>query len=479
MRHWTLNPLLVGYAAFYILFSPGGAVAQQETCCETRSESRVMEAVVAELSTEMHLEVEALRGWKFKHPVDVGLFTCEEVRAFMQGDEDDEAVWGEEQRAECALKLIGVIPSGCDPTKQFEEAMMAFVPDGIYDHENKALRLVNDEDFDPSSLGTRITLAHELAHALDDQHFDLAELDKKGGGTSDMNQVWGAIIEGSGVTMQERYKIKAKASGRFDLQKLDQSDKEEMAQMQPLFEATPYVASFMARFPCGIRFLQQGDFLNMMALFMGSQDPGSIGETLQTVVTDFPRSFEQVLHPEKYWESEWCDEPVVLCDETVQEMLSAFGLHIVFRDTLGELFCAILSSPEDRTVNPMAMTLPGYWSNEGATGWGGDRLFLLAREKVDENALQPPEELLAIWFTQWDSPDDCNEFLIQYEAHRTLPDRDVIRLGDLGAVFLYTFPATLRNSLEQRLQSAPPDCSRNGTAWSWTCPDSDHAGKLQ
>ncbi|MFH1999574.1 MAG: hypothetical protein ABIK28_07835, partial [Planctomycetota bacterium] len=451
MKYLFLKPL------FFLMISYLGAtaVALPGTGGESEPESEFTNEALSKLSAEMQSEVEALRGWKFKNPVDVGFFTCEEVRAFLHSDKE-ENVWNEEARAETALKAIGLIPKDCDPEEQFEEAMMAFVPDGIYDHEKKILRLVKQGDMDPSSLDIRLTLAHELAHALDDQYFDLARLDKVGGGTSDMGHVWGAVIEGSGVTIQERYNIKAKTLGGFDFQKQKQSQMEEMAKMRTLFEAPPCVSVFMARFPCGIRFLQRGDMQKVMALFMGTSDPGSVGEALQTAVAQPPRSSEQILHPEKYWKKDCRDEPVILNDEEVAKRLAEFGLHIEHKDTVGELLCAIVSSPADRTVNPMAMAMPGYWTDEGAAGWGGDRLYLAAPEAGDDASLQPARGLRIAWFTMWDSAKDCDEFVELYEKHRILPERSTFRLGNQGAVFLFRFSEDERLQLEGRLKSKLP-----------------------
>lgn len=444
-----------------------GVCAQPVQGQEGETACGLTEEKLTQLSEEMHHEVEELRGMKFKHPVDVGLYSEEELRAFLQQSDPGEGDrWNEEARSEAALKMIGIMPADCDPKKTFEEVMMAFVPDGIYDHETKALRLVKQKGMDAASLSTRLTLAHELTHALDDQHFGIAELYETGGTTSDTANACGAVIEGSAVTLQERYNIKAKASGRFDLNKYQKDHMNEIKQMKPLFEAPPYVATFMARFPCGVRFLQRGDPRAMMELLMGARDPGSVNETVRASATNPPRSFEQVLHPEKYWQIESCDEPVIVNDEDVEKILADCGLHVVHRDTLGELFCAVLTSEKDKTINPMAMGMPGYWTNEGAAGWGGDRLFLLAAEPLEDHASEPPVNMRVLWLTLWDRPVDCTEFVDQYQKHRNLPSRAVFELGERGAVFFFDFPDAQRKSLEEQLINEPPKLTCNEKPWS-------------
>ena len=34
------------------------------------------------------------------------------------------------------------------------------------------------------------------------------------------------------------------------------------------------------------------------------------------------------------------------------------GFRIIARDTMGELLCAVLASPADKKINPMAMPMP-------------------------------------------------------------------------------------------------------------------------
>ena len=423
---------------------------------------------LAKVGTEMHREVEALRGWKFKQPVDVGLYTEEQVRAFLQreGSEEDDG-WGEYARRTASTRMIGLIPPDCDPMAMFEKVMMSFVPGGIYDHKIGVVRVTQKPGVDGDSLSVRTTLVHELTHALDDQYFDLTKLEKAGGATSDSEHVVGAIFEGAAVVVQERYSAKVKRSGKIDSTEFQKEMKAAMKEMRALSKAPPYVVAWVARFPCGIRFLYQGDALAAMALLTGSEDPGSVAEAVRTAATDLPRSSEQILHPEKYWKSEHRDEPVVVNDDDVEKLLVADGFRVVDTDIIGELLCAVLSSSEDKKLNPMAIGIPGYWTNAAATGWGGDRFFLLTTATGPEPITEQPENLYGAWFTMWDTPKDRDEFVAGYETHRILPSRTVLKLGTLGAVYLFGFEDTQAEALEKRLQAAPPKCTCDGKPWSF------------
>ena len=417
---------------------------------------------LAKLVAEMEKEVETLRGWKFKHPVEAGVYTVDQLRAFMESfPPDDATAKAMMARNTAAHRLIGLIPPGCDPEKAFTDATSVFVP-AIYDHRSGTLGIVKREsELDYDSLSLRVSIVHELTHAMDDQYYDLDSLMESGGGTSDAGAVSGAIIEGAAIVMQTRYEDKAGRTGKFDVAAAKQDTRDEMAQMKTLFESPPYVTTFLARFPCGVRFLARGKPKTAMS----TDSDGGVADAVRMASTNVPRSSEQILHPEKYWHDDKRDEPVVVNDEDVEKLLAAEGLQVIYTDTIGELLCAVLAAP-DRTVNPMGMAMPGYWTNEGAMGWGGDRLFLLAAEPIAEDEQELAETLYALWLTTWDTPIDRSEFVDDYEAYRAMPARHALKLGKLGAAFLFGFDEAQRQALAARLQNTPPRFTRDGKPWS-------------
>src|SRR5262249_53334103 len=115
-----------------------------------------------------------------------------------------------------------------------------------------------------------------------------------------------------------------------------------------------------------------------------------------------PRSSEQVLHPEKYWDSAQRDEP-----RRVELELSKLppDWKLLGEDTLGELYPALVPAPFDQrkavgAKDPVPVLSIGY-TNKAAEGWGGDRGVLLG--KGDAGVL---------WLvTAWDTPKDAGEFL--------------------------------------------------------------------
>ncbi|HNQ23215.1 MAG TPA: hypothetical protein PKK06_08995 [Phycisphaerae bacterium] len=423
------------------------------------------------LAARMQTEVETLRGASFKHPVDVGLFTESEVRDFLRQDLDGSAsAAARRAHATCAHQLIGLIPPGCDVQAAFEQMMMRFVPGGIYDHRSGALRIVHKPDLNVDSLSLRCVLVHELVHALDDQYFDFRKFLEDDAVTSDMEHVWGAVFEGSAVVVQEAYTAQRRRSGDFPAQVFEQLNAEGAEQMRTLAESPAHVAVWVARFPCGIRFLlhqQPGAFLRLVT---GLGGPPSIGPAVEAAAGNLPRSFEQVLHPEKYWAAATRDEPVRIDDAAVEALLARAHLRVVFRDTLGELLCCLLTTPADRKFNPLELSMPTTWTNPAAAGWGGDRLFLVTAADAPEVAQPEPAAFGCVWFTMWDTPADCAEFIAAYRAHRPEAAADVMSLGERGAVFLHRLSGPRLEALRTSLPTEPPTCTHAGRPWSFRSP---------
>ena len=440
----------------------------------------------AKFAIRMQKEVEALRGWKFKHSVDIGLYTEEQVKAYIEEPLESEEGWPEYSRADTAMKTIRLIPQDSELLNTTQEMFVNMAPPGLYNARTKELRAVKKPGMDFSSLSFQVIFIHELTHALDDQYFDLNKMRKIALYSSDAEIAIGSIVEGSAVTVQQRYMDKVFLSGKANRAQVQQSMASAMGDMLAVFKAPLYfITMFFARFTCGTAFLQYGaSTMNSgsesLPSLLNPKSDAQIGETplgggpalkcidkaMKMAVTNLPSSSEQILHPEKFWRIEARDEPVIVQDKDVEELLTHEGLYVVHKNTFGELGCAVLTFPEEKRLSPADMPLPpSAWTNQSAIGWGGDRFFLLASGVKEENIPQQPEGLFGIWFTMWDTTDDCEEFITDYEKHRPSLLQSVLRLGERCAIFLFNFESSQRKALQKRLQTTPPGFTQNGNPW--------------
>jgi hypothetical protein len=119
-------------------------------------------------------EVETVRGSTYEHAVPVQPVTSAQMDAKVAASFDDSYPKDFYARRTLAWRAMGVIPAHAD----IRQALLAFQTGqvvGFYNPDTGQLVYIGDANL--SDLTERFTLAHELTHAIDDQHFDLSRLD--------------------------------------------------------------------------------------------------------------------------------------------------------------------------------------------------------------------------------------------------------------------------------------------------------------
>jgi len=353
------------------------------------------------LALELAPQVEAIRGLKFKRVVPVEI--VDDAAARVHFNSRVEKFWPKDRlRAEQTVYTqLGILPAGTDLLALLFDVLEEQAG-GYYDPESGTLYLLDDM---PRSTAP-ILMAHELTHALDDQHFAIDALLDGAGGGNDREAAISAVIEGSGTIVMMAFVIDATRSGQVLPGAIIDLQESEAGRAEKLKAAPQYVQrSIVGSYILGQKFLLQG---NLAALTAGIRP-----QDLDRAFTDPPSSTEQILHPEKYWDRSLRDEPrqVVLPDFS-----DSLGDDWSLRTSgvLGELIVAILAGAEP--IDPLSPATDHY-TNEAATGWGGDRWYLYG--DGDRSA--------TLLVTLWDSDRDAGEFEASLGA---LPGRRIERRGD-------------------------------------------------
>ena len=118
--------------------------------------------------------MEQVRELEFLRDVDVQPVSADEIASKLEGAFDETYPKAFYDRRSVAWQTIGVMPRDVD----IREALLAFQTGqvvGFYNPVDGELVYRADGDLD---LVERVTLAHELTHAIDDQHFDLSRIDR-------------------------------------------------------------------------------------------------------------------------------------------------------------------------------------------------------------------------------------------------------------------------------------------------------------
>jgi len=140
-------------------------------------------------------EVEAVRGLRYEHPVAVQPLSAAQLDAKVLAAFNGSYPASFYARRTLAWRALGVIPPDADIRRALRLFQTGEIV-GFYDPDTG--RLVYQGDAQLQDLDQRFTLAHELTHAIDDQHFDLSRLDVLGARCLDeRSQAALGAVEGS------------------------------------------------------------------------------------------------------------------------------------------------------------------------------------------------------------------------------------------------------------------------------------------
>ncbi len=117
--------------------------------------------------------VSKIRDLPWKRPVEAAVMTRKELRAFMISELAKEATPEDWDRDTRILRRIGLLK----PTEDLQQMVLAMYESaiaGFYNPETGKMVVIEGLDVE----GQKPTIAHELIHALEDQHFDFEKIEK-------------------------------------------------------------------------------------------------------------------------------------------------------------------------------------------------------------------------------------------------------------------------------------------------------------
>lgn len=385
---------------------PGSAAAAMSALCDvpkTGSGSGVTpEGPTAPAIATVEQQVEKVRGLRYTSHVAVTPLTQEQIDRRLQKNFDKSYPVDFYDRRSQAWGTIGVIPAGAS----LREALLAFRTGqvvGFYNPANQQLVYIGDTDLDQTE---RFILAHELTHALDDQHFGLKRLDAIGARCDDEVFTAGlGAIEGSAqyfaTQVLMRFPSDAPLGGGGDGGSLD-----DVPPFITALELWPYEA--------GIAFIRHLDEAGGTAQVDGA-------------LTTFPVSTEQIMHPER-WPND-TPQPV-----DVPDLAAALGAdwHDLDVMTVGEAWLQLM----------LALRLDDGVAEAAAAGWDGG----LYRAWTDGT------HTAVVLRTVWDSTDDAQEFSDAMEAW--MGDATSVSLEDARVDVGFASDAATLSALRAALQAS-------------------------
>ncbi len=302
---------------------------------------------------EITRQVSALRALPLSTPFKRGILTRGEIGEKLRERISKEYTPAEVRTESGVLQRLGLLPVGVDYEKMLFDLLTEQVA-GFYDPYSRTLYVA---DWLPLEM-QRPAMAHEIQHALQDQHFDLRRFSQPLKEDGDRQLARAALVEGDGTAVMLEFV--AQSMG-LDLSKMpDMVSRlgKQMMQMSrgatPAFRDAPAVLRETLLFPYAAGL----DFVESMR---ATQPWSRIDEVFQKP----PDSTEQVMHPEKYQAHEL---PVPVTPAPLTTLGPPGTLAEVRRDVLGEMVFKIWFESK----------MPAAQAERAAAGWGGDRMVAYA-----------------------------------------------------------------------------------------------------
>ena len=363
----------------------------------------------AALVARIQPAVEELRGLKFKRPVTVKTVTPAEARAYFTARAKSE--WPEERVRldQTVYEQLGLIPAGFDLLGSVLDVLEEQAL-GYYDPGTDVFSVV--EGAAASSLAP-ILVAHELTHALDDQHFDLDALLGSGQAEDDRSAAAAAVVEGSGTAVMTLFMVRELGAGRLTAESMQAMQSAEAARADRLKAAPPVIQrGLLASYILGMSFLFRGDSRRIL-LGIPSAD-------FDRAFKEPPRSTEQILHAEKYWDDAQRDAPTPLAPPDLSRSLGP-GWSLAGSGTLGELVLAAMAGNGALDMSSPEAASPARWTNKAAAGTAGDAYQHYANGTKSATVLT----------TRWETERDAAEF---QDGLRSVPRSRSYRAGNAVVV---------------------------------------------
>lgn len=319
-----------------------------------------------------------ITGMEEKRPVPYARMSKRQLRQFLS-KRIKKTLRPEEIRAdETALKMFGLVPPSFDLKKSTIDLLTEQAA-AFYDYDDKKLFLLED-----SSVEAEITtLAHELSHALADQHFDLEKYMDDASENDDENLARTAVVEGEASWLMIAYNLKIAGQP-----------------IQPTAEMLKTFTDSGGQSTDGYPVLRQSPLYVRASLLFPYSDGTSFFDAVYRkegkkafadVFEHPPADSAQILHPDRYFGNVKATKP------ELPALTSERNEYEISEGSVGEFDHRVLL--EQYIGRKEAIALAPHLK-------GGD-FKIIGRGKNHRPVL--------LYASEWDSSANASEFFLDYE----------------------------------------------------------------
>jgi hypothetical protein len=319
-----------------------------------------------------------ISGLEQKHHVSYGRMSKKQLRQFLT-KRIKSGIKPEELRAdELSLKLFGLVPQDFDLKKSTLELLTEQAA-AFYDYQEKKLFLLDTSSFTEEE----VTLAHELSHALVDQHFNMQKFMEEGPSNDDENLAHTAVVEGQATWLMVAYqnqKSGVEPAPTPEVLKQVAEGSDSTTGQYPVLNGSPLYIQRSLLFP----YAEGTLFFDAVYRKLGKK-------SFAAVFTDPPKDSGQIIHPERYFAHELETKP------DIPQWKLAGKQRELAEGTMGEFDHAILLEQYlgKATATDLAPHLKG----------GHYRILEMGKERTP----------LLEYVSEWDSPEQARKFFLAYQ----------------------------------------------------------------
>jgi hypothetical protein len=305
-----------------------------------------------------------ITGLALRTPLKKSLRSREQIRAHIIQEMNDDKDAAERYAGARSAEAFGLLPKGFDLDSFMIDLLTEQIA-GLYDpkaHEFYVADWIHIED-------QRMVMAHELTHALEDQHFQIEAWAKAARPNDDSELARESVLEGSAMVAMVEYLLQGSGRSLQDLPDIDPAMLiGDMAETPLLKKAPPFLKDALI-FP----------YLDGLTFSATILKPSG-WQALSGIFTKPPVSTQQILHPALYSSGK---VPAAISLPSMEKPLGANWVKLE-ENVMGEfgwkeVLKQYLDEPRGKSLS---------------AGWDGDR-YAVYEEKPSKRLLLITRERLA------------------------------------------------------------------------------------
>ena len=401
--------------------SSGAANPQQANVAKSVAKSNARNAAIVAATTEVLKETSEIRELAILRPVKSGAQSRSEIERMLIKNLNDQMTPAEMHATELSLRKFGLASNDFE-YRSFMIKLLTEQVAGYYDPKAQEFYLADWLDLE----GQKPVMAHELTHALQDQHFNLRRFEKWPHGESDAELAVHSLVEGDATLAMMIYMAKNPLVALAFSRSLTTGVATEQYDQAPRAMRESLIFPYREGSEWATQLYKRGGWTMVSNAF-----------------TKLPLSTEQILHAEKYLKYE---RPIKIVLPDVTNLLNAgsnpqsaisnqqsAAATERTSGTAGVPPASVLRGPSRGLRARRTLPLPassawhrinsdvnGEWtyylildqflnapveSKRAAAGWGGDRYALYEG---------PNGQVFLAQVAVWDTENDAREFFDAY-----------------------------------------------------------------